>query len=122
MDMSSFLQVKVEEDQFEIVQEHASVRRKSQSASLDQHLVYQSDNNSDYIQKKRQEFRGKRLVSGLKRSRNHKTTMLFMESGFRQSPWYTWQVTAGKDNSGKYDMQKKAKRGPKSGGASSSDR
>merc|ERR1712012_780199 len=113
MDMSSFLQVKVEEDQFEIAQEHASVRRKSQSASLDQHLVYQSDNNSDYIQKKRQEFRGKRLVPGLKRSRDHKTTMLFMESGFRQSPWYTWQVTAGKDNSGKYDMQKKAKRGPK---------
>merc|ERR1712012_1042136 len=113
MDMSSFLQVKVEEDQFEIAQEHAGLRRKSQSASLDQHLVYQSDNNSDYIQKKRQEFRGKRLVSGMKRSRNHKTTMLFMESGFRQSPWYTWQVTAGKDNSGKYDMQKKAKRGPK---------
>ena len=71
---------------------------------------------AECLKKLRQEFKmcaKRKLVAGKKRNREHKTTMLFMESGRRQSPWYTWQVTAGEDNSGSYDIQKKAKRGDK---------
>merc|ERR1711971_145375 len=107
MDLSDFLKVKVEEeDEIEIVEEMKTT-------------TFEAD--SDYIKAKQEEFRGgdvkRKLVPGRRRNTKHKTTMLFMESGTRQSPWYTWQVTAGKDNSGKYDMQKKAKRGGRTEGA-----
>merc|ERR1712130_234780 len=104
MDVSDFLQVKVEEDEIEIVEEMTTVDRPKECSA------------AECLETLKQEFqRGmkRKLVPGRKRNANHKTTMLFMESGRRQSPWYTWQVTAGEDNSGKYDMQKKAKRGGK---------
>jgi len=52
--------------------------------------------NSD-IEEKRKKMRENvkaNFVHGIRRSRNHETTMLFMESGKRHRPWYTWYVSA----------------------------
>ena len=105
MDVSDFLQVKVEEDEIEIVEEMTTVDNSVRDCTT-----------AECLETLKQVFkRGmkRKLVAGRKRNVNHETTMLFMESGRKQSPWYTWQVTAGEDNSGKYDMQKKAKKGDK---------
>ena len=69
--------------------------------------------DSDFVER-RKKIRAdvrRHFVPGKGRSRDQKTTMLFMESGLRHRPWYTWYVVGVVD--GLQDIWTKAKKGGK---------
>ena len=72
----------------------------------------------DVIRERRRKMRAgvrSNLVKGVRRSTTHEKTMLFMESGIRNRPWYTWYVTSAPslDPDEQFDIAWKCKKGGK---------
>ena len=72
----------------------------------------------DVIRERRRKMRAgvrSNFVKGVRRSTTHETTMLFMESGIRNRPWYTWYVTSAPslDPDEQFDIAWKCKKGGK---------